>query len=173
MTCAAFAHHHALAIAADQLSCQQIFILSLVFGRRLFRQRQTFLHPVKQFLRNDGRNSTRRNRFLKTILTNVFAVVEHPCNTVNVNQCPSGTADANGVQIIRNLLHWFAFSVHREHFQHCRCSNRIDLKVFLMVKGVAQRHNSSIEYSLQSIFFHAAIYIFRKVSGVILGVSFQ
>ena len=47
---AALAAEVGLAVAAEQLGCQQIIVLGLVAGWGLFVLRQLLLHPVKEVL---------------------------------------------------------------------------------------------------------------------------
>lgn len=54
---AAFPGHQPFASSAEQLRCQQIFFRRFGFGGGFFVERHTPLHPVKQVIVNDCRDS--------------------------------------------------------------------------------------------------------------------
>lgn len=71
---AAIAGHHLVAVAAEQLSGQQIFFLASASGRGIFVFVQNALYPFKNFVADNTGHTTRRFFTLVEVSTDVAFV---------------------------------------------------------------------------------------------------
>ena len=94
-------------------------------------------------------------------------------NGVEGHQPATLVLDALFVQPIPNFPHGLAIVVPLEGFCHKGSSQRVDFKAVVCVDDVAKGNGTASELSLQCVFGHATNDLFRQVSGIILGITFQ
>ena len=170
---ATFAKHQRPTIAAEQLGGEQGVILCLSTGRGFLVFGDLLLHILKQFQWNDGRDSIRYDYIPEFQLPDVAAIVQHMLNGVEGHQPATLVLDALFVQPIPNFPHGLAIVVPLEGFCHKGSSQRVDFKAVVCVDDVAKGNGTASELSLQCVFGHATNDLFRQVSGIILGITFQ
>ena len=170
---AAFAKHQCTTVAAEQLGGEQGVILCLSTGRGFLVFGDLLLHILKQFQWNDGRDSIRYDYIPEFQLPDVAAIVQHMLNGVEDHQPATLVLDALFVQPIPNFPHGLAIVVPLEGFCHKGSSQRVDFKAVVCVDDVAKGNGTASELSLQCVFGHATNDLFRQVSGIILGITFQ
>ena len=73
---AALSRHHAAAMPAKQLRCQQVFLLRFRQSRSLPVLFHPHLHPLKQLMGNNGRDSIRKDNIPVSIFPDILAVAE-------------------------------------------------------------------------------------------------
>ena len=161
------------AVAAEQLGCQQIIVLGLVTRRGLFVLRQLLLHPVKEVLRYDGGDAVRHDHIAVSELPDIAPVVEYMPHAVEGHFLPPRVGKPLLVQPIHNGGNGFSAVISLEGFQHERRGQRVDLKMLLRVDHIANGQRPAVEFALERVVRHAADDLFRKVSGIILGITFQ
>ena len=80
--CAAFAKHQRTTVTTEQLSGEQVIILCLSPGRGFLVFGDLLLHILKQFQRNDGRDSIRHDHIPEFQFSDVPPVFENMFDTV-------------------------------------------------------------------------------------------
>lgn len=169
----AFAAHIGSTVSAEQLGGQQVVVLSLVTGWGFLVLLDFLLHPLKQLLRNDGRDAIGDYNIPKTVLTDVPTIPEHLSDAVDGMLAAPIVGHIMFIQIFHNLRHGGAFIVHLERIQHKRRFHRVDLKILVTVNDVAHGGIATVELALQGILCHTTIDLFRKVSRKVFRISFQ
>ena len=137
VTCSALSGHHAFTLTAEKLRCQEIFILCFVVGRGFLCFCHTLLYFIKQFFRNDGRNSAGNNRVPVRILADILSVVEHSCDAVDADLSVPFCSDTGNVQFICYFPHGLSGGVMPEGIQYGRSGDRIDLKVLCRIDNIS------------------------------------
>jgi hypothetical protein len=171
--CAAFAKHQRPTVAAEQLGGEQVVILCLSTGRGFFVFCDLFLHILKQFQRNDGRDSIRHDHIPEFQFSDVPPVFEHMFNAVICKRTAHRVLDAVFVQPITDLLHGGAFIVLLERFQNKRRGERVDVELPLGIQRVAKSSTTTVAAAFQDVLGLSTNYLFGKVCRIILGIAFQ
>ena len=170
---AAFAKHQRPTVAAEQLGGEQIVILCLSTGRGFFVFGDFLLHILKQFQWNDGRDSIRHDHIPEFQFSDVPPVLEHMFNAV-ISKCTAHRVlDAVFVQPVPNLLHSGAFIVLLERFKHKRRGERVDVELPLGIQRVPKGSTATVAAAFQDVLGLSTHDLLGKVSGIILGITFQ
>ena len=169
----AFAKHQCTTVAAEQLGGEQVVILCLSTGRGFLVFQHLFLYIVEKLCRHNGGNRIGNQNITIFQLPDVAAIVQHMLNGVEGHQPATLVLDALFVQPIPNFPHGLAIVVPLEGFCHKGSSQRVDFKAVVCVDDVAKGNGTASELSLQCVFGHATNDLFRQVSGIILGITFQ
>ena len=172
-TRAAFAKHQRPTIAAEQLGGEQVVILCLSTGRGFLVFGDLFLHILKQFQRNDGRDGIRHDHIPEFQFSDVPPVFEHMFNAVICKRTAHRVLDAVFVQPIPDLLHGGAFIVLLERFQNKRRGERVDVELPLGIQRVAKSSTTTVAAAFQDVLGLSTHDLLGKVSGIILGITFQ
>ena len=170
---AAFAKHQRPTVAAEQLGGEQVVVLCLSPGRGFLVFGNLLLHILKQFQRNDGRDSIRHDHIPEFQFSDVPPVLEHMFNAV-ISKCTAHRVlDAVFVQPVPNLLHSGAFIVLLERFKHKRRGERVDVELPLGIQRVAKSSTTTVAAAFQDVLGLSTNYLFGKVCRIILGIAFQ
>ena len=169
----AFAKHQCTTVAAEQLGGEQVVILCLSTGRGFFVFGDLFLHIVEKLCGHNGGNRIGNQNITIFQLPDVAAIVQHMLNGVEGHQPATLVLDALFVQPIPNFPHGLAIVVPLEGFCHKGSSQRVDFKAVVCVDDVAKGNGTASELSLQCVFSHATNNLFRQISGIVLGITFQ
>ena len=171
--CAAFAKHQRPTVAAEQLGGKQIVVLCLSTGRGFLVFGDLFLHILKKFQRNDGRDGIRYDHIPEFQFSNVPPILEHMFNAVICKRTAHRVLDAIFVQPITDLLHGGAFIILLERFQHKRRGERVNVKLPLRIQRVAKGSTTTVAATFQDVLRLSTHDLLGKVSGIILGITFQ
>ena len=171
--CAAFAKHQRPTVAAEQLGGEQVIVLCLSPGRGFLVFGDLLLHILKQFQRNDGRDSIRHDHIPEFQFSDVPPVFEHMFNAVICKRTAHRVLDAVFVQPITDLLHGGAFIVLLERFQNKRRGERVDVELPLGIQRVAKSSTTTVAAAFQDVLGLSTNYLFGKVCRIILGIAFQ
>ena len=171
--CAAFAKHQRPTVAAEQLGGEQVVVLCLSTGRGFLVFGDLLLHILKQFQRNDGRDSIRHDHIPEFQFSDVPPVFEHMFNAVICKRTAHRVLDAVFVQPITDLLHGGAFIVLLERFQNKRRGERVDVELPLGIQRVAKSSTTTVAAAFQDVLGLSTNYLFGKVCRIILGIAFQ
>ena len=171
--CAAFAKHQRPTVAAEQLGGEQVVVLCLSPGRGFLVFGDLLLHILKQFQRNDGRDSIRHDHIPEFQFSDVPPVFEHMFNAVICKRTAHRVLDAVFVQPITDLLHGGAFIVLLERFQNKRRGERVDVELPLGIQRVAKSSTTTVAAAFQDVLGLSTNYLFGKVCRIILGIAFQ
>ena len=170
---AALSKHQRPTVAAEQLGGEQIVILCLSTGRGFFVFGDFLLHILKQFQWNDGRDSIRHDHIPEFQFSDVPPVLEHMFNAV-ISKCTAHRVlDAVFVQPVPNLLHSGAFIVLLERFKHKRRGERVDVELPLGIQRVPKGSTATVAAAFQDVLGLSTHDLLGKVSGIILGITFQ
>ena len=171
--CAALAKHQRPTVAAEQLGGEQIIVLCLSTGRGFLVFCDLLLHILKQFQWNDGRDSIRYDHIPEFQFSDVPPVLEHMFNAV-ISKCTAHRVlDAVFVQPVPNLLHSGAFIVLLERFKHKRRGERVDVELPLGIQRVPKGSTATVAAAFQDVLGLSTHDLLGKVSGIILGITFQ
>ena len=170
---AAFAKHQRPTVAAEQLGGEQVVVLCLSPGRGFLVFGNLLLHILKQFQRNDGRDSIRHDHIPEFQLPDVPPILEHMFNAVISKRTAHRVLDAVFVQPITDLLHSGAFIVLPERFQNKRRGERVDVELPLGIQRVAKSSTTTVAAAFQDVLCLSTDNLFGKVGRVIFGVAFQ
>ena len=170
---AAFAKHQRPTVAAEQLGGEQVVVLCLSPGRGFLVFGDLLLHILKQFQRNDGRDSIRHDHIPEFQFSDVPPVFEHMFNAVICKRTAHRVLDAVFVQPITDLLHGGAFIVLLERFQNKRRGERVDVELPLGIQRVAKSSTTTVAAAFQDVLGLSTNYLFGKVCRIILGIAFQ
>ena len=102
---AAFAKHQRPTVAAEQLGGEQVVVLCLSPGRGFLVFGDLLLHILKQFQRNDWRDSIRHDHIPEFQFSDVTPILEHMFDTVIGKRTAHRVLDTVFVQPVPNLLH--------------------------------------------------------------------
>ena len=171
--CAAFAKHQRPTVAAEQLGGKQIVVLCLSTGRGFLVFGDLFLHILKKFQRNDGRDGIRYDHIPEFQFSDVPPILEHMFNAVICKRTAHRVLDAIFVQPITDLLHCGAFIVLPERFQHKRRGERVNMELPLRIQRVAKSSTSTVAAAFQDVLGLSAHDLLGKVCRIILGITFQ
>ena len=171
--CAAFAKHQRTAATTVQLGCQQVIVLCLSSGRGFLVFGNLFLHIIEQFQRHDGRNRIRHDHIPEFQFSDVPPVLEHMFNAVISKRTAHRVLDAVFIQPITDFLHGGAFIVLFERFQHKRRGERVDVELPLGIQRVTKGSTAAVAAAFQDVLGLSTHDLLGKVSGIILGITFQ
>ena len=169
----AFAKHQRPTVAAEQLGGEQIVILCLSTGRGFLIFGDLLLHILKQFQRNDRRDSIRHDHIPEFQFPDVPPVLEHMFNAVISKRTAHRVLDAVFVQPIPDLLHGRAFIVLPERFHHKRRGERVNMELPLRIQRVAKGSTTTVAASFQDVLSLSTHDLFGKVGGIILGIALK
>ena len=171
--CAAFAKHQRPTVAAEQLGGEQVVILCLSTGRGFFVFGDLFLHIVEKLCGHNGGNRIGNQNITIFQLPDVAAIVQHMLNGVEGHQPATLVLDALFVQPVPNLLHSGAFIVLLERFKHKRRGERVDVELPLGIQRVPKGSTATVTAAFQDVLGLSTHDLLGKVSGIILGITFQ
>ena len=169
----AFAKHQCTTVAAEQLGGEQVVILCLSTGRGFLVFGDFLLHILKQFQRNDGRDSIRYDHIPEFQFSDVPPVFEHMFDAVIGKRTAHRVLDAVFVQPVPDLLHGGAFIVLLERFQHKRRGERVNMELPFRIQRVTKGSTTTVTASFQDVLGLSTHDLLGKVSGIILGITFQ
>ena len=169
----AFAKHQRTAAATVQLGCQQVIVLCLSPGRGFLVFGNLFLHIIEQFQRHDGRNRIRYDHIPEFQFSDVPPVFEHMFDAVIGKRTAHRVLDAVFVQPVPDLLHGGAFIVLLERFQHKRRGERVNMELPFRIQRVTKGSTTTVAASFQDVLGLSTHDLLGKVSGIILGITFQ
>ena len=170
---AAFTKHQRPTVAAEQLGGEQIVILCLSTGRGFLVFGDFFLNIIEQFQRHDGRNGIRHDHVPEFQFSDVPPILEHVFDTVISKRTAHRVLDAVFVQPVPNLLHSGAFIVLLERFKHKRRGERVDVELPLGIQRVPKGSTATVAAAFQDVLGLSTHDLLGKVSGIILGITFQ
>ena len=169
----AFAKHQRTAAATVQLSGQKVIILCLSPGRGFLVFGDLFLHILKQFQWNDGRDSIRHDHIPEFQFSDVPPVFEHMFNTI-ISKCTAHRVlDAVFIQPVPNLLHRKTVPVLPERFQHERGGKRVNMKFPLGIQRIAKGSTTTVAAAFQDVLRLSTDNLFGKVSRVVFCIALQ
>ena len=171
--CAAFAKHQRTAATTVQLGCQLVIVLCLSSGRGFLVFGNLFLHIIEQFQRHDGRNRIRHDHIPEFQFSDVPPVFEHMFDAVIGKRTAHRVLDAVFVQPVPDLLHGGAFIVLLERFQHKRRGERVNMELPFRIQRVTKGSTTTVAASFQDVLGLSTHDLLGKVSGIILGITFQ
>ena len=173
VTGAALAAEVGPAVAAEQLSCQQIVVLGLVACRGFLVLRQPLLHPVKKVFRDKGGNAVRHHNVPVDVLPDVAAVAQKVLDAVISQILAPRVLHTPFVEPVPDLRHSSPFVISLERFAHKGSGQRIGLETLVAVDLIPDRQGAAVVLGFQSVFRHAPDYLFGQVGGVVLGIPLQ
>ena len=171
--CAAFAKHQRTTVTTEQLSGEQVIILCLSPGRSFLVFGDFFLHILKQFQRDDGRDGIRYDHIPKFQFSDVPPVLEHMFDTVIGERTADRVLDAVLVQPVPNLFHRKTIPVLSERFQHERGGKRVNVEFPLGIQRIAKGSTTTIAASFQDVLRLSTHDLLGKVSGVVFRIALQ
>ena len=169
----AFAKHQCATAAAVQLGCQQVIILCLSPGRGFLVFGNLHLHILKQFQRHDGRNRIRHDHIPEFQFSDVPSILEHMFDTIISKRTAHRVLDAVLVQPVPNLFHRKTVPILRERFQHKRRGERVNMELPLGIQRIAKCATTTVAAAFQDVLGLSTHDLLGKVSGIILGITFQ
>ena len=170
---AAFAKHQCTAVTAVQLGGEQVIVLCLSPGRGFLVFGDLLLHIIEQFQRHDGRNRIRHDHIPEFQLPDVPPILEHMFNAVIGERTAHRVLDAVLVQPVPNLFHRKSIPVLPERFQHERGGKRVNVEFPLGIQRIAKGSTTTVAASFQDVLGLSTHDLLGKVSGIILGITFQ
>ena len=169
----AFAKHQCPTVAAEQLGGQQVIVLCLSPGRGFLVFGDFFLHVLKQFQRNDGRDGIRHDHIPEFQFSDVPSILENMFDTVISERTAHRVLDAVFVQPVPNLLHGGTFIVLPERFHYERRGERVNVELPFRIQRVAKGSTTTVAAAFQDVLSLSTHDLLGKVSGIILGITFQ
>ena len=170
---AALTKHQRTAVATVQLGGQQVIILCLSTSRGFLVFGDFFLHILKQFQWNDGRDGIRHDHIPEFQFSDVTPILEHMFNAVIGERTADRVLDTILVQPVPNLLHRKSIPVLPERFQHERGGKRINVEFPLGIQRISKGSTATVAAAFQDVLGLSTDNLFGKVSGIILGITFQ
>ena len=171
--CTAFAKHQRTTAATVQLGGQQVIVLCLSPGRGFLVFGNLFLHIIEQFQWHDGRDRIRHDHIPEFQLPDVPPILEHMFDAVIGKRTAHRVLDAVFVQPVPDLLHGGAFIVLLERFQHKRRGERVNMELPFRIQRVTKGSTTTVTASFQDVLGLSTHDLLGKVSGIILGITFQ
>ena len=170
---AAFAKHQRPTVAAEQLGGEQVVVLCLSTGRGFLIFSDLLLHILKQFQRDDGRDGIRYDHIPEFQFSDVPPVLEHMFNAVISERTAHRVLDAVFIQPVPDFLHGGAFIVLLERFHYKRGGERVNVELPLRIQRVSKGSTTTVAAAFQDVFGLSTYDLLGKVSGIILGITFQ
>ena len=170
---AAFAKHQRPTVAAEQLGGEQVVVLCLSPGRGFLVFGDLLLHILKQFQRNDGRDSIRHDHIPEFQFSDVPPVLEHMFDTVISKRTAHRVLDAVFIQPVPDLLHGGTFIVLLERFKHKRRGERVNVELPLRIQRIAERSTTTIAAAFQDVLRLSTDNFFSEVGRVVFRIAFQ
>ena len=170
---AAFAKHQRPTVAAEQLGGEQVVILCLSTGRGFLVFGDFLLHILKQFQRNDGRDSIRYDHIPEFQFSDVPPILEHMFNAVICKRTAHRVLDAVFIQPVPDFLHGGAFIVLFERFHYKRRGERVNVELPLRIQRVTKGSTATVAAAFQDVLSLSTHDLFGKVCRIILGITFQ
>ena len=170
---AAFTKHQRTAVTAVQLGGQQVIVLCLSPGRGFLVFGDLFLHILKQFQWNDGRDGIRHDHIPEFQLSDVPPILKHMFNAVIGERTAHRVLDAILVQPVPNLLHRKSIPVLSERFQHERGGKRINVEFPLGIQRISKRSTATVAAAFQDVLCLSTDNLFGKVSRVVFCIALQ
>ena len=170
---AAFPGHQPFASSAEQLRCQQIFFRRFGFGGGFFVERHTPLHPVKQVIVNDCRDSFGDDHAPILVLADVLPVFEDQTDPADFERLALFRFQPTSVQRSRDLADALAAVIEGEYLRYQRGGQRIDGKHTVCAYHIPQRRISAVVFAFERVLFLSALYLLGQLGGVIFGIAFK
>ena len=170
---AAFSKHQCPAVAAEQLGGEQIVVLCLSTGRGFLIFSDLLLHILKQFQRNDGRDSTRYDHIPELQFSDVPPVLEHMFDAVISKRTTHRVLNAVFIQPVPDFLHGGAFIVLFERFHYKRRGERVNVELPLRIQRVTKGSTATVAAAFQDVLSLSTHDLFGKVSRVVFCIAFQ
>ena len=170
---AALTKHQRPAVTAVQLGGQKVIILCLSPGRGFLVFGNFFLHVLKQFQRNDGRDGIRHDHIPEFQFSDVPPILEHMFDTIISKRTAHRVLDTVFVQPVPDLFHCKTIPVLLERFQHERGGKRVNVEFPLGIQRIAKGSTATVAAAFQDILGLSTNYLFGKVCRIILGIAFQ
>lgn len=170
---AAFPGHQPFASSAEQLCCQQIFFRRFGFGGGFFVERHTPLHPVKQVIVNDCRDSFGDDHAPILVLAYVLPVFEDQTDPSDFECLALFRFQPTSVQRSRDLADALAAVITSEYLRYQRGGQRIDGKHTVCAYHIPQRRISAVVFAFKRVLCHAPYNFFCKVSRIIFSHSLK
>ena len=170
---AAFAKHQRPTVAAEQLGGEQVVVLCLSPGRGFLVFGDLLLHILKQFQRNDWRDSIRHDHIPEFQFSDVPPVFEHMFNAVICKRTAHRVLDAVFVQPITDLLHGGAFIVLLERFQNKRRGERVNMELPFRIQRIAKCSTTTVTATFQDVLRLSTDNLFGKVGRVVFCIALQ
>ena len=170
---AAFAKHQCSTVAAEQFGGEQVVILCLSTGRGFLVFGNHLLHILKQLQWNNGRDGIRHDHIPEFQLPDIPPILEHMFDAVIGKRTAHRVLDAVFVQPIPDLLHGRAFIVLPERFHYERRGERVNMKLPLGIQRITEGSTATVAATFQDVLGLSTHDLLGKVSGIILGITFQ
>ena len=170
---AALSKHQRPTVAAEQLGGEQIVVLCLSTGRGFLVFQHLLLYIVEKLYGHDRWNRIGNQDVPVLQLADISAVAQHVLDDIESHWPTALILDALFIEPIPNLPHRLSVIVPLESFSYKGSCEWVDFKAAVCVDGVAKGNGTASELSLQCVFGHATNDLFRQVSGIILGITFQ
>ena len=169
----ALSKHQRTAVTTVQLGGKQIVILCLSTGRGFFVFGDLFLHIVEKLCGHNGGNRIGNQNITIFQLPDVAPILEHMFNAVIGERTADRVLDAILVQPVPNLLHRKSIPVLPERFQHERGGKRINVEFPLGIQRISKGSTATVAAAFQDVLGLSTHDLLGKVSGIILGITFQ
>ena len=170
---ATVAHHHFLAVSAEQLCGQQVFALAVSSGRRIFVLVHHRLHPVKQVIVQNARHSTGCFLSFVKIDADITLVAEQMTEAVGAEFLAEGGLDPAPFQISDDLRFRLAAGVALINLTDNGGFLLIHIEPPLGIDLEAQAGIAAVRQALFGIDGHTPMDLLRKLHGIIFRHTFQ
>ncbi len=170
---AALTKHQRPAVTAVQLGGQKVIILCLSPGRGFLVFQHLLLHIVEKFQRHDGRNCIWHDHVPEFQFSDVPPILEHVFDTVISKRTAHRIFDTIFIQPVPNLFHCKTIPVLPERFQHKRRGERVNMELPLGIQRIAKCATTTVAAAFQDVLGLSTHDLLGKVSGIILGITFQ
>ena len=170
---AAFTKHQCPTVAAEQLGGEQIVVLCLSTGRGFLIFGDLFLHILKQFQWNDGRDGIGHDHIPKFQFSDVPSILEHMFDTIISKRTAHRVLDTVFVQPVPDLLHGGTFIVLLERFQHKRRGERVNMELPFRIQRIAKGPTTTVTAAFQDVLRLSTDNLFGKVGRVVFCIALQ
>ena len=172
-TGSAFDKHQRIALAAEQLGGQQIFLVCFATGRGTLVLIHTLLHPVKKVFRNNNRNCIRHNDIPEKQFANVTTVLQHGLHAAVGHFSALHIADTLVVKEVYDFHHLLAVVIPLKGFQHQRRGQRVKVIKLVLVDFVADGSCAASAFPFQGVLGLTTDHLFGQLCGIVFRHTFQ
>lgn len=131
------------------------------------------LYPVKEVLRDNGRDTAGGDDMTVTVFPDILPVLQHTGNKVQINL----PAPYCGKAILRHILHDFfhrgPLVVADITFQHHGGGVRVDLIILVLVDDIAESGGAAVILAFQGVLCVAPYHLFGQFGGVVFRHALQ
>ena len=170
---AALAHHHGPASPAKEFCRQEIVVLGLVAGRGFPVLFQPLLYPVKEVLRDNGRDTAGGNDMAVTVFPDILSVLQKAGDKVQINLPAPHRGKAALRHILHDLFHGGPLVVADITFQHHGGGVRVDLITLVLVDDIAESGGAAVILAFQGVLRVAPDDLFGQFGGVVFRHALQ